>query len=48
MIFVHRGTGKLRTMYGNLDFKYGDYLVIPRGMIYKLDFDDDRQSFVYS
>ena len=42
VIFVHKGTGKLRTMYGNLDFKYGDYLVIPRGMIYKLDFDDEN------
>ena len=26
MIFIHKGTGKLRTMMGNLDFKYGDYL----------------------
>ena len=26
VIFVHRGTGKLRTVLGNLDFKYGDYL----------------------
>mgnify|MGYP000206339613 CR=1 FL=1 len=40
VIFIHKGTGKLRTMLGNLDFKYGDYLVIPRGIIYKLDFDD--------
>ncbi|MGY0425430.1 MAG: homogentisate 1,2-dioxygenase, partial [Polaribacter sp.] len=39
MIFVHKGTGKLRTIYGNLDFKYGDYLIIPRGIIYKIDFD---------
>ncbi|MEZ4876987.1 MAG: homogentisate 1,2-dioxygenase [Flavobacterium sp.] len=39
MIFVHKGSGKLRTMYGNLDFKYGDYLIIPRGIIYKIDFD---------
>ncbi|KJD31875.1 homogentisate 1,2-dioxygenase [Tamlana nanhaiensis] len=42
VIFIHKGTGKLRTMYGNLDFSYGDYLVIPRGMIYKLDFDDQN------
>ena len=39
MIFIHKGTGKLRTMYGNLDFKYGDYLIIPRGIIYKIDFE---------
>jgi homogentisate 1,2-dioxygenase len=39
MIFIHQGSGKLRTIYGNLDFKYGDYLIVPRGMIYKIDFD---------
>src|SRR5574343_1583948 len=27
-IFIHKGTGKLRTMLGNLDFQYGDYLVV--------------------
>lgn len=38
MIFVHEGSGVLKTQYGNLDFAYGDYLVIPRGSIYQLDF----------
>jgi homogentisate 1,2-dioxygenase len=47
MIFIHRGTGKLRTIYGNLDFKYGDYLIIPRGIIYKIDFDtEDNRLFI--
>jgi homogentisate 1,2-dioxygenase len=40
VIFIHRGSGKLRTQLGNIDFSYGDYLVIPRGMIYQLDFKD--------
>ncbi|HZJ36291.1 MAG TPA: homogentisate 1,2-dioxygenase, partial [Gillisia sp.] len=40
LLFIHKGSGKLRTHLGNLDFKYGDYLVIPRGTIYKMDFDD--------
>lgn len=39
MIFIHVGTGTLRTMYGNIPFEYGDYLVIPRGTIYQMDFD---------
>ena len=39
LIFIHRGSGKLRTHLGNLDFKYGDYLLIPRGIIYQIDFD---------
>jgi len=42
VIFIHKGNGKLRTHLGNLDFKYGDYLVIPRGVIYKLDFEDEN------
>ena len=41
VIFVHRGSGKLRTQLGNIDFSYGDYLVVPRGMIYQLEFNDD-------
>jgi homogentisate 1,2-dioxygenase len=42
VIFIHKGKGKLRTHLGNIDFKYGDYLVIPRGIIYKLDFEDEN------
>ena len=40
MIFVHEGSGVLKTMYGELPFGYGDYLVIPRGTIYQIDFND--------
>ncbi|MEJ4088537.1 homogentisate 1,2-dioxygenase [Galbibacter orientalis] len=42
LIFIHKGSGKLRTHLGNLDFSYGDYLVIPRGIIYKIDFDTEE------
>ncbi|HUR12325.1 MAG TPA: homogentisate 1,2-dioxygenase [Flavitalea sp.] len=38
MIFVHEGKGILQTMYGDLTFDYGDYLVIPRGTIYQIQF----------
>ncbi|PCH68793.1 MAG: homogentisate 1,2-dioxygenase [Bacteroidetes bacterium] len=41
LIFIHKGKGKLRTLLGNLDFQYGDYLLIPRGIIYKIDFETD-------
>lgn len=47
LLFIHKGSGKLRTHMGNLDFKYGDYLLIPRGMIYKLQFnDEDNRLFI--
>ncbi len=39
IIFIHKGSGTLRTFTGNIKFKEGDYLVIPRGMIYKMKFD---------
>jgi homogentisate 1,2-dioxygenase len=41
-IFVHIGSGTLKTMYGNLRFEYGDYLVIPRGTIFQMHFDDEN------
>ncbi|RZV67637.1 MAG: homogentisate 1,2-dioxygenase [Flavobacteriaceae bacterium] len=47
LIFVHKGSGKLRTHMGNLDFKYGDYLLVPRGIIYKIEFDnEDNRLFI--
>lgn len=39
LLFVHKGSGTLYTMYGSIAFEYGDYLVIPRGTIYKIEFD---------
>lgn len=47
LIFIHKGSGKLRTHLGNLDFKYGDYLLVPRGIIYKMDFEtEDNRLFI--
>ena len=40
VLFIHEGSGKLRTHLGNIEFKYGDYLVIPRGIIYQIEFND--------
>jgi homogentisate 1,2-dioxygenase len=39
LIFVHEGTGTLKTVYGDLKFAYGDYINIPRGTIYQIEFD---------
>ncbi|RYD55925.1 MAG: homogentisate 1,2-dioxygenase [Sphingobacteriales bacterium] len=41
-IFIHEGTGTLKTQYGQITFSYGDYLVIPRGSIYQLEFNDEN------
>lgn len=42
VIFVHEGTGTLKTQYGQIPFSYGDYLVIPRGTIYQVHFDGEN------
>lgn len=42
MIFVHQGSGTLHTIYGELDFQYGDHLVIPRGTIYQISFNGQQ------
>jgi homogentisate 1,2-dioxygenase len=39
MLFIHLGSGMIKTMYGNLTFNYGDYVVIPRGTIYQIQFN---------
>ena len=50
LFFVHKGSGTLKTMYGSVDFGYGDYLVIPRGTVYQLKFktEDNRILFIES
>ncbi|MDX1683937.1 MAG: homogentisate 1,2-dioxygenase [Saprospiraceae bacterium] len=48
MLFIHKGTGTLRTFLGNIPFEYGDYLIIPRGMIYQIDFDTEDNRLLYA
>ncbi|MEL6844057.1 MAG: homogentisate 1,2-dioxygenase [Bacteroidota bacterium] len=50
LLFIHKGTGKLKSMFGELRFGYGDYIVIPRGVIYQIEFDteDNRLLIVES
>jgi homogentisate 1,2-dioxygenase len=36
--FIHRGEGALCTNFGTLPFRPGDYLVIPRGTTYRVEF----------
>lgn len=47
MIFVHYGSGVLNTMYGSVAFSEGDYLIIPRGTVYELKFDDEHNRLLF-
>lgn len=40
VLFIHSGSGVLSCDYGDIVFKKWDYLVIPKGIIYNLRFDD--------
>jgi homogentisate 1,2-dioxygenase len=42
VLFIHEGSGVLKTVYGQIPFEYGDYLVIPRGTIYQLHFETEQ------
>lgn len=50
MIFIHKGSGVLRSMYGSVDFEYGDYVIVPRGTVYQIKFEteDNRLLIVES
>ena len=39
-LFMHFGSGTVYTMFGALPFKQKDYIVLPKGTIYKIEFND--------
>jgi homogentisate 1,2-dioxygenase len=47
LLFVHRGSGKVRTPFGQVPFTYGDYVLIPRGTIYQIEFDGPDNRLLY-
>lgn len=42
IIFIHEGRGIFKSGYGQISFKYGDYIVVPRGTIYQMHFEDEH------
>jgi homogentisate 1,2-dioxygenase len=48
LLFIHRGSGKLNTILGTIPFEYGDYLIIPRGMIYQIAFNTTDNRILYA
>jgi homogentisate 1,2-dioxygenase len=40
VLYVHDGKGTLISPFGKLDIRQGDYVVIPRTVIYKLEFEE--------
>ncbi len=47
LFYVHHGKGVLKTFLGDLEFTTGDYLIIPRGTIYQMDFESEDTVFFF-
>ncbi len=43
VFFIHRGQGVLQTMFGLLPFRPYDYVIIPRCITYRIEFDAGTQ-----
>lgn len=48
MLFIHKGKGTLKTIYGKIPFEPSDYLIIPRGTIYQIEFDSKENRILYT
>ncbi|CAN5449945.1 homogentisate 1,2-dioxygenase [soil metagenome] len=47
VIFVHEGTGTLETNFGYMPFRKGDYIVIPRSIIYKFNYTSPARLLIF-
>ena len=47
LLFIHYGSGILHTMFGEVPFQPGDYLVIPRGTVYKMEFQEGPNRYLF-
>lgn len=46
LIYVAKGSGVLQSMFGLLPYRRGDYLIIPRDIIYRFDMDAGETRFL--
>ncbi|MBN1530780.1 MAG: homogentisate 1,2-dioxygenase [Thermoleophilaceae bacterium] len=46
VIYVHRGGGVLRTVFGRVPFRERDYVVIPRGTTHTFELDGGEQHWI--
>jgi homogentisate 1,2-dioxygenase len=46
LLFIHEGSGTLETIFGNLPYREGDYLLVPRGTTYRVAAAPGEQRFL--
>ncbi|MCH8331792.1 MAG: homogentisate 1,2-dioxygenase [Bacteroidetes bacterium] len=42
LIFIHEGSGTFKSIYGKIPIEYGDYIIVPRGTIYQMEFKEEN------
>ncbi len=47
VVFVHEGSGTLETIFGDVPYKEGDYVVIPRGTTYRFAPEGPQRHLVF-
>jgi homogentisate 1,2-dioxygenase len=47
VIFVHEGSGTLETIFGELSYRDGDYVVVPRGTTYRFRPQGEQRYLVF-
>jgi homogentisate 1,2-dioxygenase len=47
VVFVHEGSGTLETIFGDVPYADGDYIVIPRGTTYRFRPQGDQRHLVF-
>jgi homogentisate 1,2-dioxygenase len=47
VIFVHEGSGTLETIFGDVPYKQGDYIVVPRGTTYRFVPQGEQRYLVF-
>ena len=43
-LFIHHGSGIVHTSMGTLEFREKDYIIIPKGIIYRMEFNKKRKN----
>jgi homogentisate 1,2-dioxygenase len=45
VVYIHRGSGVVRTVFGTLPFREKDYVVMPRGTTHRWELDNGSEQF---
>ena len=46
IIFIQSGSGSFYSNFGNMKLKQGDYVIIPRGIIWKMKVEEKMSQFI--